>query len=135
MDGTGNTFDKVLTFPVAAPDLHVKINELNYNPARNTQLTEFIELYNPTAAAVNMTGWRFDSGVNYIFPNGTTIASGGYLVIAADPATMFALYGVTALGPWTGGLDSNGENIVLRNQAGDKVDGVDFSSTIVDSIW
>ncbi len=128
-DGTGNTFEKVLTFPVAAPDLHVKINELNYNPARNTQLTEFIELYNPTAAAVNMTGWRFDSGVNYIFPNGTTIASGGYLVIAADPATMSALYGVTALGPWTGGLDSNGENIVLRNQAGDKVDGVDFSST------
>ena len=128
-DNTGAFFEKVLTFPVAAPDLHVKVNEIHYNPGRNTQLTEFIELYNPTAAAVDMSGWRFDSGVNYIFPSGTSIAAGGYLVIAADPSTMSALYGVTAIGPWTGGLDSNGENIVLRDQSGNKVDGAEYGIT------
>ena len=128
-DNTGLTFVKVLTFPVLAPDLHVKINEIHYNPARNTLLTEFIELYNPTAGTVDMSGWRFDSGVQYVLPNGTTIAPGAYLVVAGNPATIAALYGVTALGPWTGGLDSMGEEIILRDTLGNKVDGVDFGIT------
>ncbi len=128
-DNTGFTFTKIITFPVLAPDLHVKINELHYNPARNTLLTEFIELYNPTAATVDMSGWRFDSGVQYVFPNGTTIAPGAYLVVAGNPATIAALYGVTALGPWTGGLDSMGEEVVLRDTLGNKVDGVNFGIT------
>lgn len=128
-DNTGLTFTKIITFPVLAPDLHVKINEVHYNPARNTLLTEFIELYNPTAASVNMSGWRFDNGVQFIFPNGTTIAPGAYLVVAGHPATMSAIYGVTALGPWAGGLDSMGEEIVLRDTLGNKVDGVDFGIT------
>jgi hypothetical protein len=125
-DNTGRTFDKVLTFPVLAPDLHVKINEVHYNPARNTMRTEFVELYNPTPASVDLGGWRFDSGVDYIFPVGTTIAPGAYLVVASHPPTMAAFYGVTALGPWTGGLDSLGEEIVLRDAAGNRVDGVDY---------
>lgn len=128
-DNTGRTFDRVITFPVQAAAPHVKINEIHYNPARNTLLSEFIELYNPTGAAVDMSGWRFNSGVNYIFPPGTTIAAGGYLVIAKDPAVIASLYGVTALGPWEGGLDSQGEEIILRDTFGNKIDGVDYGIT------
>ncbi len=128
-DNTGSTFEKVITFTVSAPTPHVKINEIHYNPARNTQLTEFIELTNPTGAPVNVSGWHFFSGVEYTFPAGTIIAPGAYLVVASDPATLLKYYGVTAFGPWTGGLSSEGENIKLLDQFGTQIDSVDFSNT------
>jgi hypothetical protein len=131
-DNTDRTFDQVLTLAVQAAAPHVKINEIHYNSARNTQLSEFIELYNPTPAAVDLSGWRFNSGVNYVFPAGTTIPTGGYVVIAKNPATIAALYGVTALGPWEGGLDSQGEEIILRDTLGNKIDGVDYG---ISSPW
>ena len=128
-DSTGNSIEMVLTRPVQAPDLHVKINEVNYNPARNTQLSEYIELYNPFPTEVNVGGWRFSKGVDYTFPAGTVIAPNGYLVIAGDPATMQALYGVTALGPFVGGLSSEGDDLVLKNAAGTEVDKLSYGIT------
>jgi Lamin Tail Domain/CotH kinase protein/Concanavalin A-like lectin/glucanases superfamily/Bacterial Ig domain len=128
-DALGQPFEKVLTFTVTTPVTHVKINEINYNSARNTQLSEFIELYNPTGADVDLGGWRFNSGVNFVFPAGTIITNGGYLVIAKAPAVIQSLYGIAALGPWDGGLDSQGEEIVLRDSLGSKVDGVDYGIT------
>lgn len=128
-DLAGNFVEKVLTFPVQAPSLHVKINEINYNPSRNTQLSEFIELYNPFNTEVNIGGWRFTAGVDYTFPANTMIPAQGYIVVAQDPATINALYGITALGPWTGGLSSDGEEIELRNASGVRVDTVDYGIT------
>ncbi len=128
-DSTGFTFEKVLTFPVQVPDLHVKINEVNFNSARNTQLSEFIELYNPFGTPVNIGGWHFTKGVDYTFPANTMIPANGYLVIAQEPATIQALYGVTALGPWVGGLSSDGDEIVLRDSAGVKIDGMEYGIT------
>ena len=47
-----------------------------------------IELYNPTAAPINLGGWYLsDDSDNYQkfrIPNGTTIAAGGYLVFDED---------------------------------------------------
>ena len=128
-DNTGFTFEKVLTFAVQVPDLHVKINEVNFNSARNTQLSEFIELYNPFGTPVNIGGWHFTKGVDYTFPANTMIPANGYIVIAQDPATVLALYGVTALGPWIGGLSSDGDEIVLRDSGGVKIDGMQYGIT------
>src|SRR5690606_27427693 len=63
----------------------IVINELNYNPPDNTVLVEFIELYNASAQAVALDGWRFDDGIDYTFPVGARIEPGAYLVIAAHP--------------------------------------------------
>ncbi|MDB6155695.1 MAG: hypothetical protein JWL90_4148, partial [Chthoniobacteraceae bacterium] len=128
-DSTGRSVEKVITRTVLAPKLHVKINEVNYNPSRNTQLSEFIELYNPFDTAVSLGGWYFSKGVAYTFPPGATIAPRGYLVIASDPSTIQALYGVTALGPWTGGLSSDGDSIVLKDNSGLEVDHLDYGIT------
>ena len=45
---------------------------------------DWIELYNPTAAAVNLAGWRITDDpqdtAKWVFPS-RTIAAGGYLVL------------------------------------------------------
>lgn len=128
-DSAGNSIEQVLTRPVVARPLHVKFNEVNYNPSRNAQLSEFIELYNPTSADVDLSNWRLAKGVDFIFPAGTTIAAGGYLVIAENPATIAGLYGVTALGPWTGGLSSDGDDIELRDAIGTTVDKLTYGNS------
>jgi hypothetical protein len=128
-DSAGNAFEKILNAPVQARTRHVLINEINYNPARNTQLSEFIELYNPLDVAVDVSGWQFTKGVTFTFPVGTSITSHGYLVIASDPPTIQGLYGVTALGPWVGGLSGDGDDIVLKDAGGSKVDEVTYGIT------
>ena len=114
------------------------INEIMYRPGtafpENTAL-EYIEVHNPDAAAVDVSGWAFRSGVNYTLPAGTVIAAGGYLVVAASPADLTAVFGsVSALGPWQAGntLSNNGEKVTLSmpGAAGTwtKVDEVTYAS-------
>ena len=128
-DRTGQSFEQAFTLPVVADPPHVTITEINYNPARNPLMAEFIEIHNPLPTVVDLAGWRFVRGVEYLFPAGTTLAPGGYLVVAEHPATIQALHGVQALGPWTGGLTSDGEEIELRDAAGATVDRVDYGVT------
>ena len=128
-DSTGNFFEKIITAPVHAPVRHVQINEINYNPASNTQHSEFIELYNPLAAAVDMSGWQFTKGVTFTFPAGSVIAANGYAVIASDPPTTQGLYGIAAYGPWLGGLSGDGDDLVLKDAAGVKVDELIYGIT------
>ena len=106
---------------LVAARLHAQIvvNEIMYRPGtafpENTGL-EFIELHNPTAAAVDVSGWALTSGVSFTIPAATTIAAGGFLVIASDVAQVQTLHGISGvLGPWTVGaaLSGKGEKITL----------------------
>jgi hypothetical protein len=117
----------------------IVINEIHYDESDRTSKSEFVELYNNSASAVDLSGWYFSSGVksgpalpggpsgDFTLPNGTTLPAGGYLVVAQDPATLFAKFGSAgALGPWFGKLSNSGEKITLRDAAGDVVDEVDY---------
>ncbi|MES2707799.1 MAG: lamin tail domain-containing protein [Verrucomicrobiota bacterium] len=121
-DSTGRSTEQALVLPVNSPKRDIVINEIQYNPARNEIPAEFVELYNPLASAVDVSGWKLDGGVSYTIPAGVTIPAGGYLVIAQDPAAMLGLYGVTALGPWSSNLSSDGEDLQLRNAGNNVVD-------------
>ena len=103
----------------------VLINELHYNSEDKTRSDEFIELHNAGTATVDLSGWQFTGGVTFVFPGGTMMAPGDYLVVAASPTDLLAEFGVTALGPWTGSLSSDGETVELRDAAAG-VDRVDF---------
>ena len=104
----------------------VVINEIHFNGRDNTVKNEFIELYNTSPSAVSMAGWRISGGVDYIFPAGTSIPANGYLLVAASPATILAKFSKTALGPWAGSLNSDGETVRLRDQTDAVVDEVDY---------
>ena len=113
----------------------VVINEIHHNPDMSTELVEFIELYNMSSEDVDISGWHFCDGFEYVFPQGTVIASDGYIVVAEDatlavnPVTVSSKYGTSSsivYGPFTGSLSNDGEKIELCNAEGIEVDQVDY---------
>jgi hypothetical protein len=95
----------------------VVINEIMYDPARDDDNDEFIELYNPGTNAVNVSKWRLKDAVKFTIPNNTFIPASGYLVIAANAAKLRTNYpGLTAancIGDWEGSLRNSGERVAL----------------------
>ena len=103
----------------------VIISEIMYHPVSNDSNLEFIELYNQSNTQVNLSGWRIDNAVKYIFPLGTTLNSGSVLLLVGfDIANITLLnafiaeYSVPAgaliLGPFDGALNNGGERVQLE---------------------
>ena len=113
-----------IQFPVGAM---VVINEIHYDHEPKTQRGEFVELYNAGASTVDLSGWHLGGAVEFVFPGGTKIAAGKYLVIAEDPSTVESLFALNdVLGPYNGRLSNDGERLDLENPAGESVDAVDY---------
>jgi hypothetical protein len=100
--GDGKTGQQTIT--VTAPPA-IRINEVESNGGTPG---DWVELYNPTTASVDVSGWGFrDNDTThaiYRLPAGTSIAAGGYLVVeeaavgfglgAADDARLYSQYNV-----------------------------------------
>lgn len=125
-----------LVLAASAPGMPV-INEIMYRPGtgypENTGL-EFVEIHNPDAVAVDLSGWALTKGVDFVFPAGATLEAGGYLVVSPDPSALQASAGITGvLGPWEAGdkLSNNGETVTLSQPDGAggwiDVDTVDYA--------
>ncbi len=112
----------------------VIINEIHYNPDIKTELIEFIELHNPAAVDVNISGWYFSAGVSYVFPPASVLKAGGYFVVVQDVNEFHAKYSSgrfpiprhLVFGPYIGKLDNEGERIELCKTDGQEVDQVDY---------
>ncbi len=102
------------------------INEIHYDPPQKTDPAEFVEIFNPDAAAIDLSGWRLEGAVSYAFPADVILPGGGYLVIAQDPAFLKSQWNVDALGPWTGRLANEGDVLELRDPSGGQVDSVGY---------
>lgn len=81
--------------PVVTPSVdHLLISEVSYDvdtahgTAGSPDDNEWIELYNPTGSTVDLSNWWIaDASNEDKFPNGTTIAAGGFLVITSASTT------------------------------------------------
>lgn len=104
----------------------VVINEIHYDPDVKVQLVEFIELHNPGSAPVDLSAAFFSEGITYTFAQGTSLAPGGYLVLAQDAAQFQAKYLVTPFGQYDGSLSNEGETVRLRNRSRGVLDFVDY---------
>ena len=102
------------------------LNEIHYNNDLNSICNEFVELHNPGAEDVNLSGWQLTGAVEFIFPAGTVLPASGYLVVGEDPATLSGEFGITALGPYSGNLNSEGESLELVDASDVTVDVVDY---------
>lgn len=125
-DGLSDSDDTTVTLIVAPTDEQIVINEVHYDPPDNTMPAEFIELFNQGSSPVDVSNWFLTDAIRYVIPAETVIAPQSYLVIAQDPTTMRDLYSTPSVGPYEGRLSSGGEEIVLRNAAGNTVDRVDY---------
>lgn len=111
----------------ARADSVVVFNELMYHPPEPEESREWIELHNQMAVDVDLSRWSIQGGVQFSFPEGTTISGGGYLVIAAAPEVVRAVTGLTnVFGPFTGRLANSGEELELRNNSGRLMDTLDY---------
>ena len=112
---------------LAGPEAVVTFNELQYHPAAAQSSGEWIELHNQHSVDVDLSGWRLDGGVDFVFPQGTKIEGRKYLVIAANPGALQAATGVTALGPFSNLLADGGEKVTLKNKNGRVMDVIDYN--------
>jgi len=88
---------------------------------------EWIELHNPSPSTVSLDNWELEGAVDFTFPAGTQIPSGGYLVIARDLADFSAKFpGVTALGDFSGSLANSSDRLFLIDQFNNPVDEVSY---------
>gem|GEM_PF-336900 len=127
------------------------ISEVVYDSVDDFDVGEWVEIYNPTAAAVSLDGWELGDAVvwgeyasgRYRFPTGTMVAPFGLLVVAARAGEFRNLYGFAPdfefrTGPddpqvpnmvvyasWEGfgfALGNGGDEVALWNAAGEVED-------------
>jgi hypothetical protein len=110
---------------ISAPS-SVTITEIFYNNPENPD-AEWIELYNPMAYDLDLSGWQLSGGISYTFPEATHIPAQSYQVIAADPTRIAG-----SLGPYSGQLSNSGERINLISNGGRRIDTIAWQE---DSPW
>ena len=108
------------------------INEIHYNNDINTVANEFVEIYNPGPGEVDVSGWQLTGAIEYTIPSDNILLENTYLVVADLPSTIQSRYGITALGPYTGGLSGDGERVDLIDAGGVRIDRVNYD---VDFPW
>jgi hypothetical protein len=102
--------------PVATGDLEIR--ELHLEPP-GAEASEFVELQNVSARAVNLRGARFREGIRFAFPEDREVplAPGQRCVLVSDLYRFRQRHGidVPVLGIFAGGLNGQGESLVLVN--------------------
>ena len=85
----------------------VVINEIMYAPISGDSDDQYIELYNQSSRAADLSGWRFVDGIDFKFPSGTKLPAGGYLVVAHNPERLIATYTNLTAGNTLGGFNKS----------------------------
>ncbi len=122
--GEENSFDKDLIALTA-----LKFSEIHYNPIDTLGVDddnfEFIELQNTGSTPLNLSGIRFTSGVEFIFPD-SVIAPDSVIVLASNATQFELLYGFPPFAAFTKGLSNGGETVALRDASGNLIDRVTY---------
>ena len=98
-------------------------NEIHYNPA-TLGAPDWVEIVNQFGTRLDLGGWKITGGIDFTFPDGTTLEPGAFIVvssIAGNPGG--------ALGPFIGSLDGAGDTVRLRTKQGWLVDEVKYGVT------
>jgi hypothetical protein len=107
-------------------------SEMHYHPPDRAdgKNLEFIEIYNSQPWPEDMSGFRIEGEVSYTLPTGTRLASGARLVVAAAPADVMSVYGLTdVMGPWDGSLNNGGGELRLRDMSEAVVFAVSYEAS------
>jgi hypothetical protein len=122
-----HTFEKVVGInwanPVRAAS-DIVINELAWMGMETSANAEWMELYNPSEASIDLTGWTLKAtdGSPEITLNGSIQAGGYFLLERTSDETV---PGVAADQIYTGALSNAGEILELRDAGGALVDKID----------
>ncbi len=152
------TFGGVNSGPRVGPLI---ISEVHFHPATPTagelaalpgvtaEDFEFIEIANPTGAAVDLENWRVRGGIDFDFAAGTVIEPNGVLVLVDfDPTdvannTLLGLFrsryeidgSVELVGGFSGKLDNEGESVRLERPDSPPADDPDFIPHVLEDAF
>ncbi len=115
----------------------LRITEIHYHPAAEGDLDgeafEFLELKNTGTTTLDLSGVRCVDGVDHVFPVGTRLEAGRFLVLASDGEAFARRYpGVAVAGVYSGRLSNGGERVALVHATGNPLCEVSYG---VDSPW
>lgn len=110
----------------------VQITEIMYDPVGSDTDREWIEIYNPTAFSLDLTGWKlFENDTNHSlsFPLGSSVLPPTSYAVIADDAEQFGLEypEVGMVIDSVFGLNNTGEPLVLRDNSLADIDAVAYS--------
>ncbi|MCF7843494.1 lamin tail domain-containing protein [Candidatus Gracilibacteria bacterium] len=115
----------------------IYISEIMYDPEGSDTSREWIEIYNDTSSAVDLTSWKFfEGGTNHgitIYSGGGTLQSGAYAIIADNPTKFLADYPSYSglLYDSAFSLSNTGEHLALKeSSSGVEVDSVDYNTSL-----
>ena len=104
----------------------IKITEIMYNPLGGGDY-EFIEIKNTSGSTtVGLSEMTF-SGLQYAFPETTTLGPGQFIVLARNATSFESQYGFAPFAQYGGGLDNSGERIRLKDCDGETVTTVRYN--------
>ncbi|WCJ58246.1 lamin tail domain-containing protein [Fontisphaera persica] len=93
------------------------ISEIHYHPPGRAdgRNAEFIEIFNSNPWPEDLSGYYLSGAVDYTFPSNTIVPALGFVVVAAVPADVQAIYGITGVyGPWGLGQSLPNDRGTLR---------------------
>jgi hypothetical protein len=112
----------------------VVISEVYYSPGNNNY--EFVEIYNTTSSAVDLSHWKLGDAVDFDFSTGsvTTLGAHQTLVVVENITSFHSLFGtsITIAGQYTGNLDDGGETLTLYSYDTPPADDPTFYPAIVE---
>ncbi len=105
------------------------ISELHYNP-RGSDEFEFIELYNASESALDLSNLKIIEGVEYLFPERSLLSPGSVGLVVenlelfnqrySDPLSEAYFPDLNVFGQWSGQLSNSGETIRILTDNGDE---------------
>ncbi len=108
------------------------ISEIMYHPPDVPGVTnslEYVEIFNGQDYFEDLSGFQLRGDADYDFPAGTILQSGGFLVVARNPAALQAVYGISGvLGPFTNNLPNTRGVVRLESELGAHLLEVEYDS-------
>jgi lamin tail-like protein len=125
--GTPKQQNSIYAPPPPPPAIDVVINEVAWSGTQAFPGDEWVELYNATGAAIDLTNWRLEAadGDPLITLSGLTIPATGYVLLERGSAnvTNVSTGGNVVASTYSSGLlDNNGETLYLINDLSQIVD-------------
>ena len=125
------SFEVIPNFSPTQTTIPIVINEINYRSSVDFNSDDWIELYNPNSAPVDLSNWQIkddDDTHIFVIPEGIQIEGNSYLVIVKDASDFIGAFPdinyIGELGFGFGGSDA----VRLYNASGTLQDEVAYQS-------
>ncbi|MDX1950735.1 MAG: lamin tail domain-containing protein [Verrucomicrobiota bacterium] len=130
LSSVNGTLNVTFTGSLDRAEDSIVINEIMYNPVAPG--SSYVEIYNRSQFNVfDLTSWRLN-GASFLFPNGTLIEPGAYILLVRDLFSFRSAYGVNlpVIGEFSGELSNEGETLSLYDAATNLIDQVRFDNDL-----